>query len=69
MRHAHFHRVRFLLGSGQTYDEEGEDQAQQGQQAPALDPHQDEGRHPVRLQKDLTVDGGCGTACWFGDGG
>lgn len=57
----------FLVGSGHTYDEEGEDQTQQGQQAPALGPHQDEGGHPVRLQEDLTVDGGCGAPWWFAD--
>lgn len=73
MRHAHsgslpscFH---FLFGSGHTYDEEREDQTQQGQQPPALDPHQDKGRHAVGLQEDLTVDGGCGAPWWFGDGG
>lgn len=47
---------------GCTHNKEGEDQAQQGEQPPALDPHQDERCHSIGLDKDLTLEGRCGAA-------
>lgn len=47
---------------GCTHDNEGEDQAQQGEQPPAVDPHQDERCHSIGLDKDLALEGGCGAA-------
>lgn len=53
----------WMLGDvGSTHDKEGEDQAQQGEQPPAEDPHQDERCHPIGLDKDLTLEGRCGAA-------
>lgn len=51
-----------VTSSGCTHDHEGEDQAQQGEQPPAVDPHQDERRHSIGLDKDLTLEGRCGAA-------